>query len=70
VGGAALTGYRVEALKSSKRGAAVAGSCATSPTVRRCTIKGLKKGRTYWMSVSVANAGGATWAVRKKVRVR
>ena len=71
VGGAALTGYRVEALKSSKRGAAVVGSCTTAPTVRKCTIKGLKKGRTYWMSVSVTNdGGGATWAARKKVRVR
>jgi hypothetical protein len=70
VGGAALTGYRVEALTSAKRGAGVAGSCTTTPKVRKCTIKGLKKGRAYWMSVSVANPGGATWAPRKKVRVR
>jgi Fibronectin type III domain len=70
VGGAALAGYRVEALTSSKRGASVAGSCSTQPTVRSCTIKGLKKGRKYWMSVSVANSGGTTWAARKKVRVR
>ncbi|HYN56662.1 MAG TPA: fibronectin type III domain-containing protein [Motilibacterales bacterium] len=70
LGGASLTGYRVEALKSPKRGAAVVGSCTTAPTVRACTIKGLKKGRAYWMSVSVANPGGATWAGRKKVRVR
>ena len=69
-GGAALTGYRVEALTSAKRGASVAGSCSTAPTVRSCTIKGLKKGHKYWMSVSVANSGGATWAARKKVRVR
>ena len=65
-----LTGYRVEALTSAKRGAAVAGSCSAAPTARSCTIKGLKKGRKYWMSVSVANPGGATWAARKKVRVR
>ncbi len=70
VGGAALTGYRVEALMSAKRGARVAGSCTTTPKARTCTIKGLKKGRVYWMSVSVANPGGATWAARKKVRVR
>jgi hypothetical protein len=70
VGGADLTGYRVEALTSAKRGAKVAGSCTTAPTDRSCTVKGLKKGRTYWMSVSVANPGGATWAPRKKVRVR
>lgn len=70
VGGAAVTGYRVEALMSGKRGAGVAGSCSTTPTVRSCTIKGLKKGRKYWMSVSVANPAGATWAARKKVRVR
>ncbi len=69
-GGAEVTGYRVEALTSAKRGAAVAGSCSAAPTARSCTIKGLKKGRTYWMSVSVANPGGATWAARKKVRVR
>ena len=69
-GGAALTGYRVEALMSSKRGAAVAGACSAAPTARSCTITGLKKGRKYWMSVSVANPGGATWAARKKVRVR
>ena len=69
-GGAAVTGYRVEALMSSKRGAAVAGSCSAAPEARSCTIKGLKKGRKYWMSVSVANPGGATWAPRKKVRVR
>ncbi len=70
VGGADLTGYRVEALTSAKKGASVAGSCSTAPAVHSCTIKGLKKGRKYWMSVSVANAGGATWAARKKVRVR
>lgn len=70
VGGAALTGYRVEALTSAKRGARVAGSCTTAPKARTCTIKGLKKGRAYWMSVSVSNPGGATWAQRKKVRVR
>ncbi len=69
-GGAALTGYRVEALSSSRRGASVVGTCTTVPTVRKCAITGLKKGRTYWMSVSVANPGGATWAARKKVRVR
>ena len=69
-GGAALTGYRVEALTSSKRGAAVAGSCSAAPAARSCTITGLKKGRKYWMSVSVANPGGATWAARKKIRVR
>ncbi len=69
-GGAEVTGYRVEALMSAKRGAAVAGSCSAAPTARACTIKGLKKGRKYWMSVSVANPGGATWAPRKKVRVR
>lgn len=70
VGGAALTGYRVEALTSSRRGASVAGSCTAAPTERSCRITGLKKGRKYWMSVSVANPGGATWAPRKKVRVR
>jgi hypothetical protein len=69
-GGAEVTGYRVEALTSAKRGAAVAGSCSAAPTASSCTIKGLKKGRKYWMSVSVANPGGATWAARKKVRVR
>jgi hypothetical protein len=30
----------------------------------------LKKGRKYWMSVSVANAGGASWAPRRPVKVR
>jgi hypothetical protein len=69
-GGAALTGYRVEALVSKKKGAKVAGICSAAPTARSCRIPGLKKGRTYWMSVSVANSGGATWAARKKVRVR
>ena len=70
VGGAPLTGFRVEALKSAKKGAAVAGACTTAPTARSCTITGLRKGRSYWMSVSVANPGGAAWAARKKVRVR
>jgi hypothetical protein len=70
IGGAALTGYRVEALTSAKRGASVAGSCTAAATDRSCTITGLKKGRRYWMSVSVANPGGATWAPRRKVRVR
>jgi hypothetical protein len=69
-GGAPLTGYRVEALASSKRGASVAGSGSAAPTEHSCTITGLKKGRRYWMSVSVANPGGATWAPRRKVRVR
>ncbi len=70
VGGAPLTGFRVEALKSAKKGAAVAGACTAAPTARSCTITGLRKGRSYWMSVSVANPGGAAWAARKKVRVR
>ncbi|MCU0262160.1 MAG: fibronectin type III domain-containing protein [Candidatus Nanopelagicales bacterium] len=70
IGGAALTGYRVEALVSRSKGARVAGTCTAAPTARSCRITGLKKGRTYWMSVSVTNSGGTTWAARKKVRVR
>jgi hypothetical protein len=69
-GGAPITGYRVEALTSAKRGAAVAGTCTTDQAARACTITGLKKGRKYWMSVSVANAGGASWAPRRPVKVR
>ena len=69
-GGAAVTGYRAEAQTGSKRGAAVACFCSAAPEARACTIKGLKKGRKYWMSVSVANPGGATWAPRKKVGLR
>lgn len=68
-GGAAVTGYRVQALKSKKKGAKVAGSCTAGPTVRSCKIKKLKK-RKYWMSVSVRNEAGRTWAKRVKVRVR
>lgn len=69
-GGAAITGYRVEALSSAKKGAAVAGACATPASGRRCTIKGLVKGHAYWMSVSVGNAAGRTWANRVRVVVR
>ena len=69
-GGAAVTGYRVQALRSRKRGASVAGTCLAPESGRACTVKGLKKGRKYWMSVSVANAAGSTWAPRKRVRVR
>jgi hypothetical protein len=69
-GSSALTGYRVEALVSRRKGARVAGSCSAAPTARSCRITGLKKGHKYWMSVSVANAAGSTWAPRKKVRVR
>ena len=59
----------MEALKSKKRGAKVAGTCYTRPTVRTCKIKGLKKrSKKYWMSVSVQNEAGWTWAPRKKVR--
>ena len=65
-----ITEYRVEALTSAKRGAKVAGSCTTSAETRKCTIKGLKKGKKYWMSVSVANPVGSTWAARRAVRVR
>lgn len=66
---AQITGYRVQALRSSLPGASVAGSCKVGPTKRRCTITGLRSGRTYWMSVSVSNPAGRTWAPRKKVRV-
>jgi hypothetical protein len=69
-GSAAITGYRVEALTSRKKGASVAGSCTAGPTQRSCTITGLKKRKKYWMSVSVWNDAGGTWAKRKKVRVR
>jgi len=68
-GGAAVTGYVVEALKSKKKGAKVAGSCTVGPAERACKIKKLKK-RKYWMSVSVSNEAGRTWAKRVKVRVR
>lgn len=69
-GGAAITGYRVEALASAKKGARVIGSCTASAGKRRCTISGLTKGTRYWMSVSVGNEVGRTWAKRVKVRVR
>jgi hypothetical protein len=69
-GGSPVTGYRVQALVSKSKGAKVAGTCSAAPSARSCTISGLKKGRTYWMSVSVTNEVGATWAARKKVRVR
>lgn len=69
-GGAAITGYRVQALTSKKRGATVAGTCTAGPTERSCTITGLKKRKKYWMSVSVWNDVGGTWAKRKRVRVR
>lgn len=65
-----ITGYRVQALTSAKKGAKVAGACKVGPTKRSCTIKRLKKGKKYWMSVSVANAAGRTWAARVKVKVR
>jgi hypothetical protein len=69
-GSSELIGYRVEALTSKRKGASVAGSCTTAPTKRTCKIRGLKKGKKYWMSVSVANDVGSTWAKRKKVRAR
>jgi hypothetical protein len=69
-GDAPITGYRVQALSSKARGAAVAGTCTTGPAKRSCTIRGLKKGTKYWMSVSVTNAAGTTWAARRAVRVR
>jgi hypothetical protein len=69
-GGSPVTGYRVQALVSKGKGTRVAGTCTAAPTARSCRITGLKKGRTYWMSVSVTNVVGATWAPRKKVRVR
>ena len=69
-GSSAIVGYRVEALTSKLKGAAVAGSCTAGPRKRTCYIRGLKKGTKYWMSVSVANDAGSTWAKRKKVRAR
>jgi len=70
-GGAPLLQYRVEALKSKKRGAKVAGTCFAEPTALNCRIKGLKKRKKYyWMSVSVSNEAGWTWANRKKVRFK
>jgi hypothetical protein len=69
-GSAPITGYRVQALTSKKKGAAVAGTCTAGPSARSCTIKGLRKGKKYWMSVSVTNAAGSSWAARKSIRVR
>ena len=69
-GSTAIVGYRVEALTTAKKSAKVAGACTTKSSARRCTIAKLKKGKRYWMSVSVANAAGSTWAARKPVRVR
>jgi hypothetical protein len=69
-GGSAIGGYRVQALMSEKKGAAVAGECTAPPTSRRCTIRGLALGQTYWMSVSVGNAAGRAWAKRVSVAVR
>ena len=69
-GGSAITGYQVEALASAKKGAKVAGTCTAKASARSCTIKKLKKGKRYWMSVSVANAAGSTWANRKGIKVR
>lgn len=66
---AQITGYRVHALRSALPGASSAGACRVGPTKRRCTITGLRSGRTYWMSVSVSNPAGRTWAPRVKVRV-
>jgi hypothetical protein len=69
-GGSAVTGYRVQALVSKRKGARVAGTCTAAPAARSCSIKGLPRGRTYWMSVSVSNSAGTTWAPRTRVRVR
>lgn len=69
-GGSAIVGYRVEALVSAKKGAKVAGVCTTNAKGRSCTIKRLTKGKKYWMSVSVRNGVGSTWAARKAVKVR
>jgi hypothetical protein len=65
-----VTGYRVQALVSRYKGAKVAGTCSAAPTARSCKISGLKVGRSYWMSVSVSNKVGRTWALREWVRVR
>lgn len=69
-GGATITGYRVQALTSARKGARAAGSCTVGAQRRSCTITGLTRGRTYWMSVSVSNEAGRTWAARRSVRVR
>ncbi len=68
-GGSPVTGYTVLALKGKRKGAKVAGSCTAGPDRRSCKVRGLKK-RKYWISVSVANEAGTSWAKRKKVRVR
>ena len=71
MGGAALTGYRVEALTSAKRGARVAGSCTTTPKVRTCTIKGLEEGpRLLDVGLRGEPGWGHVGGPRKKVRVR
>lgn len=70
VGDSAIVGYQVQALTSKARGAAVAGTCTAGPKQRSCTIKGLTRGTRYWMSVSVTNTAGSTWAKRRPVRVR
>ncbi len=68
-GGAAIEHFTVLALKSKRKGASVAGSCTTGPAARSCKVRKLKK-RRYWISVSVTNSAGTSWAARKKVRVR
>jgi hypothetical protein len=72
-GSSAITGYRVQALKGKKKGARVVGTCTASAKKRSCKIKNLKRskrGKKYYMSVSVTNDAGTTWAKRKRVRVR
>lgn len=70
-GGAPILQYRVQALASRKQGARVVGECRALPTKpnQACKIRGMpRREKLYWMSVSVQNEVGWTWAPRVSVR--
>lgn len=67
IGSHPIQGYRVAALFSRTQTKRAAGSCATDAAGRSCTLTGLRKGRTYWLSLRVTTAAGSTWADKLRV---
>lgn len=67
-GSSPITNYQVTVRRG--KGKKIAGSCTTAATRRTCTVKGLRRGATYAVSVRAVTAVGASAALVKRVRVR
>ena len=69
-GGSPVTGYVATATMQPRTKAGAVPTCSVSATRRRCTIKGLRNGRTYRVAVRADSEVGAGTAATVVVRPR